>query len=284
MSLGKKSGKLRLADSGLGWKAENSGEPFTTPASDLRAAHWHKASRGFELKLIRNRGPVLRFDGFGEGDLDELASALSDKYKIELQQHDIALKGWNWGKTEFNGSELSFLINNKNSFDLPLQYVTNTNLTGKQEVSVEFALPGEADDDEKDARKEARNTDQMVEMRFYVPGNMVKGDESGDEEQSNEEVSAAQTFYDTLKDKADVGEVAGDAIASFSDVTLLTPRYDQNSRMKANEVVVGMISTCIRLRCVCAARRMTTRCNTRQSSTCSCFHVAMTRMSSSWLA
>lgn len=223
--MGTKSGKLRLAETGLGWKAsEGNSDPFTVAMSELRSANWFKASRGYELKLLQRNGNLLRLDNFREEDFDKVASALEEKYKIELSQDEHALKGWNWGKTEFNGSELAFHVNNKNAFNLPLQHITNTNLTGKQEVSVEFELPGEDDDDNRDAKKAARDVDQMVEIRFYVPGVLAKDEEEGENEET-EEISAAQAFYDTLKDKADVGEVAGNAIAAFSDVVLLTPRY-----------------------------------------------------------
>lgn len=283
MSLGKKPGKLRLADSGLGWKADAAGEPFTTPASDLKAAHWYKASRGFELKIIRNRGSFLQFDNFSEEDLDSLTSAMSEKYKIDVQSHDFAMKGWNWGKTEFDGQQLAFMVNNRNAFELPLQQVSNANLTGKQEVAVEFALPGEADDDDKDARKEARNVDQMVEMRFYIPGVVPKGEESGDDDQEMEEASAAQAFYETLKDKAEVGEIAGDAIASFSDVALLTPRYICIHEIStgAYKIVGDTMWTCTLPLCVYEARPTTIKYNIPPSLTCFYYHGATTLMFSS---
>ena len=81
-----------------------------------------------------------------------------------------------------------------------------------------------------------KNGDEIVEMRFYVPGTIenettiVKNETNGDviEEAVVNETSAAQQFYEQLKDKADIGQVAGEAIVSFSDVLFLTPRgrYD----------------------------------------------------------
>ena len=40
-----------------------------------------------------------------------------------------------------------------------------------------------------------------------------------------EEQNAANLFYDTLMDKAEIGEVAGDTYATFLDVLHLTPRF-----------------------------------------------------------
>lgn len=280
LNLGKRSGKLRIADTGLGWKAtEGGGEPFTLAASELRSANWFKASRGYELKLTQKNGTIIRIDNLGEEDFDRVASALEDKYKLELSQVDHALKGWNWGETDFHGSELAFKVNGKNAFDLPLQYITNTNLTGKQEVSVEFELPGEEDGDDRDAKKAARHVDQMVEIRFYVPGVLDKDE---DAEEDEEEMSAAQGFYETLKDKADVGEVAGSAIAAFSDVVLLTPRFVTMivDASTCTNAVLGddMMSICMRLHSAYVERRTTTKCNFRALSTCFYYLVRMSRM------
>jgi structure-specific recognition protein 1 len=39
-----------------------------------------------------------------------------------------------------------------------------------------------------------------------------------------EEISAAQVFHDTIKEKARIGQVTGDLILSFEKVLVLTPR------------------------------------------------------------
>ncbi len=54
----------------------------------------------------------------------------------------------------------------------------------------------------------------------------LDGEESpSDAEEAEEEQNAANLFYDTLMEKADIGEVAGDTFATFLDVLHLTPRY-----------------------------------------------------------
>ena len=80
-------------------------------------------------------------------------------------------------------------------------------------------------------RKAAAGRDELVEMRFYIPGTVVKKEKDGDENDSGEdeeaeEQNAANLFYDTLIDKAEIGEVAGDTFATFLDVLHLTPRYE----------------------------------------------------------
>ena len=68
-------------------------------------------------------------------------------------------------------------------------------------------------------------------MRFYIPGTVTKKEKDQDGEEKSvdgeeaEEQNAASLFYDTLMDKAEIGEVAGDTFATFLDVLHLTPRF-----------------------------------------------------------
>lgn len=79
-------------------------------------------------------------------------------------------------------------------------------------------------------RKAGASKDQLVEMRFYIPGTATRKetDEDGQDKSVDgsdaEEQNAANLFYETLMDKAEIGEVAGDTYASFLDVLHLTPR------------------------------------------------------------
>ena len=118
-------------------------------------------------------------------------------------------------------------MSNKTAFELPLKQVANSNIAGRTEVSLEFVptSPG---------KKAKSAPDEMVEIRFYVPGTQSKsrgseaGSEKSDGEEDGEEVSAAQAFHDAIKDKAEIGQVSGDLVLSFEEVLVLTPRgrYD----------------------------------------------------------
>lgn len=142
---------------------------------------------------------------------------------------------------------MSFSVQNRPAFEFPYSEVSNTNLAGKNEVAVEFALPsdtavnganGQPEGSTKNrGRKAAAGRDELVEMRFYIPGTVVKaekGEGEGEEEAEDEEKAAdgegpeeqnaANLFYETLLDKAEIGEVAGDTFATFLDVLHLTPR------------------------------------------------------------
>lgn len=223
------NGRMRIADSGLGWKAAsssaNGSAPFLLPSEEILAAQWSRGSRGYELRVQTKNQGVVRLDGFDPEDFSKMKQELQRNFHLTLEHKEHSLRGWNWGTTDLARNELIFQIHNKPDFEIPYSEITNSNLTGKNEVALEFSL----NNDDKAG-------DEIVEMRFYIPGTVenettktVKTEE-GEEKQEEEieEVSAASVFYDQLKDKADIGQVAGEAIVSFSDVLFLTPRgrYD----------------------------------------------------------
>ncbi|CAI5756622.1 unnamed protein product [Candida verbasci] len=239
----KYSGRMRIADSGLGWKSSNpqqqqqQSQPFLLPREEILIAQWSRGSKGYELKVqTKNKGVVI-LDGFDNDDFTQLKQELIRNFQIQLEHKEHSLRGWNWGKTDLARNELIFNVHNKPSFEIPYSNINNSNLTGKNEVSIEFNLDNQG------------LSDEIVEMRFYVPGTKIEGEttivknEDGEEveeigEDANE-INAAQVFYEQLKDKADIGQVAGEAIVSFGDVLFLTPRgrYD-----------IDMYSTSLRLR------------------------------------
>jgi structure-specific recognition protein 1 len=121
------------------------------------------------------------------------------------------------------------MVSDRTAFELPMSKVANSNIAGKTEVSLEFNAP---------QSKSKNAPDEMVEIRFYVPGTQskLKGSQDGSQksddegEGDEEEVSAAQVFHDTIKDKANIGQVTGDIVLNFDDILVLTPRgrYDMD--------------------------------------------------------
>lgn len=156
-----------------------------------------------------------------------------------MEHKEHSLRGWNWGKAEFGKYELAFNVQSRPAFEIPYTEISNTNLAGKNEVAVELAMPADDDDTGTNghlggARAKGKKTggarDELVEMRFYIPGTVTKKEKKEDGEEvtdgeDGEEQNAANTFYDTLMDKAEIGEVAGDTFATFLDVLHLTPRF-----------------------------------------------------------
>lgn len=235
------NGRMRIADSGLGWKAVSGGDgtnnaPFLLPSEEILAAQWSRGSRGYELRVQTKNLGVVMLDGFDAEDFSKMKQELQRNFHLSLEHKEHSLRGWNWGATDLARNELVFHINNKPTFEIPYREISNSNLTGKNEVALELNLGGED-----------KVGDELVEMRLYIPGTIenetktiVKTDDGEEKEEENtEEVSAAAVFYDQLKDKADIGQVAGEAIVSFADVLFLTPRgrYD-----------IDMYPTSLRLR------------------------------------
>ena len=223
-------------------------------------------------------------------DFDRVAKAFKLFYDINLETKEHALRGWNWGKGEFGKAELAFNVQNRPAFEVPYSEISNTNLAGKNEVAVEFSLPaggnetgtnGHLGGARSRGRKAGAAKDQLVEMRFYIPGTVTKRekDEDGEEKSVDgddvEEQNAASLFYETLMDKAEIGEVAGDTFATFLDVLHLTPRWASAAFISIfwlTDTVAedGLILICTRIRSDYVVRPTTTKSSTSISkSSCS---------------
>lgn len=190
-----------------------------------------------------------------------------------MDNREHALRGWNWGKAEFGKAELSFNVANRPAFEVPYSEISNTNLAGKNEVAVDFSAPADGADSGTNgkararAKKSAGAMDQLVEMRFYIPGTASKKEKKEDGEDvtdgDDEEHNAAQLFYETLIDKAEIGDVAGDTFATFLEILHLTPRYVHKTSAcvcNANTMAEAVsTSTCTRTRSECEAKPTTTR-------------------------
>ncbi|KAJ2555246.1 FACT complex subunit [Coemansia sp. RSA 1933] len=239
-------GQVRIGVSGIGWKAAEgetealkglmipnlvvSSGVLALQRDDLRRLQWQRVGRGYGLRIHTKNGTLHKLEGFTADDYETLRDAVKQMFHgLTLEVRDISIKGWNWGKTEFEGTHMSFRVENRPMFDLPMAYVSNTNLANKNEVSVEFQGP------RGNGGKRKGAPDELVEMRFYVPGTTTggakksnTGDGSENEEENEEEgegeVSAASVFHDTIKERADLGQVSGDSIVQFPEILCLTPR------------------------------------------------------------
>ncbi|KAK6196862.1 hypothetical protein LQW54_011125 [Pestalotiopsis sp. IQ-011] len=239
LDLSKESGKCRFSQDGLGWKPSGGGNTFTLERNDIASGQWSRAAKGYEVRILKRSSEVIQLDGFQEDDLQRLTKVFKNWYSINLETKEHALRGWNWGTTEFTKAELVFNVQNKPDFEIPYSEINNTNLAGRNEVAIEFAASDETDTGTNGhlggargkGKKAGAGGDQLVEMRFYIPGvttvttqKETEGQDAGNDAESEEEKNAATIFYETLIQKADIGESAGDAIATFDDVLHLTPR------------------------------------------------------------
>ncbi|KAF2643293.1 SSrecog-domain-containing protein [Massarina eburnea CBS 473.64] len=241
LNLSKTPGVTRFAESGWGWKpVKGSDATYTSDKSDIMSAQWSRAARGYEVKMLTRKDGIVQLDGFSQEDFDRIVKSFKIWYGINLENREHALRGWNWGKAEFGKAELSFNVANRPAFEVPYTEISNTNLAGKNEVAVDFSLPADGDAGANGAlggarfrgKKSAGARDQLVEMRFYIPGMTSKKEKRDDGEEGSgeeadgdgEEHNAANLFYETLMEKAEIGEVAGDTYATFQEVLHLTPR------------------------------------------------------------
>lgn len=255
LDLSKEGGKCRFAETGLGWKPSGGGETFMLDSSNIGASQWSRAAKGYEVKIQkRNSSDVVQLDGFQLEDYERLNKLFRNWYSHTLENKEHSVRGWNWGKAEFSKSELVFNVQNRPFFEIPYSEIANTNLAGRNEISVDFSVNEDAANTSKNANgttkgpikglKAAAGKDQLMEMRFYIPGTTTKKEaaEDGDDaagSDAEEEKNAVTLFYDTLMEKAEIGESAGDTIATFLDVLHLTPRgrfdidmYDASFRLR----------------------------------------------------
>ncbi|OLY83941.1 FACT complex subunit POB3 [Smittium mucronatum] len=237
-------GEVRLGKSGIGWKpiseqdiisvksAEIMGVSKETgllaiQAADIKRIIWQKVARGYGIRILLSNGSMHRLENFDNDSFDELKTSVSKYFHgIHLETRDMSVKGWNWGKTDFEGTNLTFKVDNKPMFDIPMEAVTNSNLAGKNEVSLEI----KGADRVQAGTKRKLHVDELVEIRFYVPGtapvdpDQPANDGSDGENEGSTGTSAAQVFYETVKSKADIGQIIGSSIVTFNEVLCLTPR------------------------------------------------------------
>jgi structure-specific recognition protein 1 len=188
--------------------------------------------------------------------MNQVSKIVKNWYGVAFENREHSLRGWNWGKVDFGKTELAFNVGPRPAFEIPYTEIMNTNLAGKNEVAVEFNLT-----DHKAANGSngtngtngkggmaGAGMDELVEMRFYIPGAATKrgeDEEEGEEREKDEEEeeaepeSAANVFYETIIEKAEIGEVAGVTFATFLDVLHLTPRgrfdldlFEQSFRLR----------------------------------------------------
>ncbi|WAR56277.1 hypothetical protein PtB15_7B123 [Puccinia triticina] len=237
-------GKMRIAASGLGWKPSDSPNIVTVAKDDIKWVQWIKVARGYQLRIGLNKdradikmGDRRResFDGFRPEDQEKLSNLFKQHFHVTLETKDLSLRGWNWGKMDVQASDLAFLVAGKLAFEVPLGLVHNSSIS-KTEVAVEFLdqtsqpkLDGLSGISRANAKKST--TDQLVEMRLYVPGNASTTANEGNSEADdpdNPELSAAQALHDLIMEKAEIGRVQGEGIVTFPDVLCTTPRgrYD----------------------------------------------------------
>ncbi|CAI8048938.1 FACT complex subunit SSRP1 [Geodia barretti] len=190
-------GKLKVQEDGVHFKSVKTGKTLLIRHVDVVDIEWLRVAKGYEMKLVTVDGQIRKFDGFKESDYGELRDFFKTTCRKEMREVDLCVKGWNWGEATVNGSLLSFLIDSKRAFEIPLKEVSQVT-SGKNEVTLEFHQSEEA-------------SQSLVEMRFHIPTS-VPGR------------PRLQAFADLCLTQADVMQAVGDAIMTFDEIQTLTPR------------------------------------------------------------
>ncbi|CAO3628976.1 unnamed protein product [Mucor hiemalis] len=194
--------------------------------------NWIRAARGFELRVLKKDNSILRFDGFKADDLEELKEAVKVFYKIPVESKEVSVKGWNWGKANFQGSNLNFSVTNKTMFELPLEQAIATNKPGKNEVAINFVDPGQPAPEGINPK----DIDELMDVTFYIPGTVAKDNTNTDtnvedDEEEEEEVNADMVFYENVKSKLELSQMTTENIVQFKEALCLTPRGRYNIDM-----------------------------------------------------
>jgi structure-specific recognition protein 1 len=196
---------LKLQSNSVTFKNKKTSKTEQIPTNDIENLYWLRRAKGHCLKMVLKNGTNLKFDGFKEDDLQKLEDFSNRNLKKSIEKQELSVKGWNYGKTVFNGDTLSFDIENKPAFEIPLKNVSNTNVS-KNEAVLTFHQNEDAQIN-------------LMEIRFHIPSN--PNDENN--------VDTAQEFIKNVLSKADLQDASeGDAICTLTELNCVTPRgrYD----------------------------------------------------------
>lgn len=188
-----------MTDTQIIYKNSKTGKVENVNASDIELVNFQKFVGAWGIRIFMKSGALHRFTGFKDGDEEKISKHFKTNYKKDMLEKELSLRGWNWGTCIFNGSVLSFDVENKTNFEIPLNHVSQCT-PGKNEVTLEFHQNDEA-------------PVSLMEMRFHIPTSELA------------ETDPVDGFYQNVMNKASVISVSGDAIAIFREIHCLTPRF-----------------------------------------------------------
>uniref|UniRef100_A0A336LU77 FACT complex subunit SSRP1 n=1 Tax=Culicoides sonorensis TaxID=179676 RepID=A0A336LU77_CULSO len=195
------AGRIKMTDQNIVFKHEKTGKVEQISSGDIEFVNYQKSVGSYGIRIFMKNGALHRFFGFKD-DEQKIADFFKKNYKLDMLEKELSYRGWNWGTAVFNGSVLSFNIEKKTAFEIPLNNVSQCQ-TGKNEVTLEFHQNDDA-------------PVGLMEMRFHIPTSETA------------ETDPVEAFYNNVMDQASVISVSGDAIAIFREIHCLTPRgrYD----------------------------------------------------------
>eukprot|EP01049_Picozoa_sp_SAG25_P008120 SAG25_NODE_710_length_5815_cov_9.003149_5_plen_331_part_00 len=267
------AGKLRVASAAVDWSSADQGaaSDVSIASGDMSEMQWVTSFGGrSQLRCRRADGQTLRFVGMWDPEAyTQLAYFVKENYSLELKKAKLATKGWNWGSAVIEGRTMSFQVDGREAFDIPLEKVSQVQ-EAKHEVALEFHL---------DESEQKQNEEQLVEMRFFVPPTQPKSTENGD---TNPELTPAQELLAKVRDRADITSLERDGFVQFKQINFVTPRCVTRKCNPLHfqglvHVAVVLAAASMTWKCStsfsrCVARATATKFLTRMCHACFCCH------------
>lgn len=203
---GTNPGQIRIHSGGVLWKKQGGGKAVEVDKSDIAKIFWMKVPRTYQLGIRTKDGLYYKFIGFKDQDISTLTTFFRNSCGITPEEKQLSVSGHNFGDVDFNGNMLTFLVDNKQAFEVSLADVAQTQMQGKNDVLLEFHVDDTTGANEKDS---------LMEISFHIPNSNTQfvGDENR---------PPAQVFYEKIMSMADVD--AEEPVVTFENIGVLTPR------------------------------------------------------------
>eukprot|EP01147_Barroeca_monosierra_P002940 gene2941-8177_t len=192
-------GNIRFAPQGLAFKGEGMKKTESVLKADMLSAETKRVAKGHQLRIKLKSGGQATFEGFKSDEMNQILEFFKTNYGIEIKIVELSLKGHNSGIPKFHDTFLSFDIDGKPAFELPLNVVKSASAQ-KFEANVDFLVDTEKDDE----------LQQIESMRFVVIP-----------EPGMDDFERTEEFVESIKARASIIETTSKPICSFS--TLLFP-------------------------------------------------------------
>ncbi|KYQ93791.1 structure-specific recognition protein 1 [Tieghemostelium lacteum] len=246
--IGSVRGILKLTTTQITWKPDI-GKAENVNPNDLESVSWIRITpKVFQISLLLRNGIVVKYDGFRESDLD-LLKKFFESVRFDIQTVDLSTKGNNFGELIVGNTMITFMHEEKVVFEFPTSEVTQTSINQKNELTLEFQRPSNAEVEDE----------TLVEIRFFTPNRHAEGettggstvsetakpkeskkskDKEGDQEMKDQEeeesdggesdeeeekLTIVELMQQQIKDKSDVSSV-GKSLVVLSNIQFLTPR------------------------------------------------------------
>ncbi|CAA0820233.1 FACT complex subunit SSRP1 [Striga hermonthica] len=205
---GTNPGQLKVHSGGIVWKKQGGGKAVEVDKSDLMGLTWMKVPRSNQLGVRTKDGLHYKFTGFRDQDVASLSTFFQSNFGKTPEEKQLSVSGKNWGEVDLNGNTLTFMVGGKQAFEVSLADVAQTQLQGKNDVTLEFHVDDTTGANEKDS---------LMEISFHIPNSNTQfvGDENH---------PSAQVFRDKIVSVADVGAGGEEAVVTFDGIAILTPR------------------------------------------------------------